>query len=971
MNKSISLPLKNILLLSLIVFLSCDMKIPEKDDFASWTTKIEVPMLEKIVTFEDIIEDSLINPMDSLYTFTKEVEVDTVEVGDQLEIEDIQESFTQNVDDVTVEDSQVQERIGFDEVGVSPLNELIKSEIGTISLSPIPEDSTDGYTFSSIFPNFDDLTYENHDIDPFDLDPVENSFSFNDFSHAEFSSGELMLTIFNNLVIPLGDIEITLKRAYDGADIDDAKVTISDIPIGARRSGTIDLEGKTLPGDIIVGVSGDSPGKDNVEINNSAGNSYFKVYISGSELKVSSATAKIPPQEIEETDHAIELSAEDSNKVDLAVILNGNLVISVDNNMQVGSTVRMDIPTIRTPTGNPFQAILSIPSSLDNETVINREFDLNEHSLDMDLNDQSVKYDYWVNTLDTEDNLVTIHYTDDIEISISIYGETPDDEITFSHFTGKVAPQNLGFDGTIDIESESEILEANLSTGLLEIVVENNVNDDPEGAPTALIRIPELIKKASGETLSILLENMSGSLNQPIDLSDYNILMTLENQQLSYTADVTTDYDVTTDEVGSYSLNDSIFIDIKVSGISFNEVRGYFSQDAMVDANSIAIDDDTKIETSEVKSGELLLDIENNIGILAEVEFIINEFTKNGLTLDTTISLPPSGGSYIIDLSDYQLNLNKEDDPQTVNYVSTISLPDSIEMTLSLNESISVNVNLSNLTFESVTGDIKQMTVEIDTVIQKIDGLPEEIEDFAFTAVNMFIEFDTDIGAPENSIDVILDLEITALSSTDSITSEITGWNIIDSSRVIIPDAEALINIFPDTIRASGSATVSGSGSVTNTQFVSGIMTVEAPLSFIISDSTEIDIDIEETDLELDDKILKEVVVFFDVENHFDFGTEIAVYASSDSLLFGTSDEDTLFTSTFTPNAAYTDSIILDPEKIGLFRGDKLYIKADVFVSGNKNENGNSIPSIVLTTDSLNLMIYGRIEVLVDPTEED
>ena len=90
MNKSISLPLKNILLLSLIVFLSCDMKIPEKDDLASWTTKIEVPMLEKTITFEDIIEDSLINPMDSLYTFTKQVEVDTVEVGDQLEIEDIQ-----------------------------------------------------------------------------------------------------------------------------------------------------------------------------------------------------------------------------------------------------------------------------------------------------------------------------------------------------------------------------------------------------------------------------------------------------------------------------------------------------------------------------------------------------------------------------------------------------------------------------------------------------------------------------------------------------------------------------------------------------------------------------------------------------------------------------------------------------------------------------------------------------------------
>ncbi len=162
MNKSISLPLKNILLLSLIVFLSCDMKIPEKDDFASWTTKIEVPMMEKIVTFEDIIEDSLINPMDSLYTFTKEVEVDTVEVGDKLEIEDIQKSFTQNVDDVTVGDSEVEERIGFNAVGISPINQLITSEIGNITLNSIPEKPTSNFIFSNIYPEIN-----NTDLFPF------------------------------------------------------------------------------------------------------------------------------------------------------------------------------------------------------------------------------------------------------------------------------------------------------------------------------------------------------------------------------------------------------------------------------------------------------------------------------------------------------------------------------------------------------------------------------------------------------------------------------------------------------------------------------------------------------------------------------------------------------------------------------------------------------------------------------------
>ena len=129
MNKPISIPFKYLLISSLVLFFSCDLKIPEKDDFASWTMKIEVPMLEKTIIFDDIIEDSLINPMEgsSLYAFTKKVEVDTVNVGDKLEIEDIHKDFSQTVDDVTVEDSQVQERIGFDVVGVSHIDTLITS----------------------------------------------------------------------------------------------------------------------------------------------------------------------------------------------------------------------------------------------------------------------------------------------------------------------------------------------------------------------------------------------------------------------------------------------------------------------------------------------------------------------------------------------------------------------------------------------------------------------------------------------------------------------------------------------------------------------------------------------------------------------------------------------------------------------------------------------------------------------------
>jgi hypothetical protein len=231
----------------------------------------------------------------------------------------------------------------------------------------------------------------------------------------------------------------------------------------------------------------------------------------------------------------------------------------------------------------------------------------------------------------------------------------------------------------------------------------------------------------------------------------------------------------------------------------------------------------------------------------------------------------------------------------------------------------------------------------------------------------MIIDFDTNIGIP-----VILDLEIEASNSSGEIEiSTVSGWDITADNHVVIPNAENLINIFPDIIRATGEATVSGFGTISASQYVAGTMTVQAPLSFSVPDNTQIETDIEETNLELDNEVLEEVTIFFDAENYFDFGTQISVYATSDSFQFGTIYEDTLFTSTFTPNSTFTDSIILDPEKIELFSGDKLFIKADVSVSGNKDENGNSIPSNVLTSDSLNLILYGRIEVLVDPSKED
>jgi hypothetical protein len=46
-----------------------------------------------------------------------------------------------------------------------------------------------------------------------------------------------------------------------------------------------------------------------------------------------------------------------------------------------------------------------------------------------------------------------------------------------------------------------------------------------------------------------------------------------------------------------------------------------------------------------------------------------------------------------------------------------------------------------------------------------------------------------------------------------------------------------------------------------------------------------------------------------------------------------------------------------------------MYVQAKINVLGQTDENGNPVPSIFLSTDMLQLNIYGRIQYLIDGPE--
>ena len=243
-----------------------------------------------ILTGDSSITKESYGASDSIFVFNKTVNIDKQEVGDKLSIDDINKQFSQSVDNVTIEDTEVEEKIGFEAVGIDPIEDKVSSEVGLISLDNIDPQSTEPYLFSSIYPSVSDIPDGNTvDIPSFVLEPVTNDFSFTDFSEAVFNSGSLLLTIVNDLVISLGDVDVQLKNS-DGSIINGGSATIEGpILSGSQQSATLDLSGLTLPRTIIVEVTGSSPGGDNILVDNAAKNSSFSVEISGSGLEVISA----------------------------------------------------------------------------------------------------------------------------------------------------------------------------------------------------------------------------------------------------------------------------------------------------------------------------------------------------------------------------------------------------------------------------------------------------------------------------------------------------------------------------------------------------------------------------------------------------------------------------------------------------------------------------------------------------------
>ena len=616
---------KILVILSIVLFVSCTPDIPRDGGFLKWSTFIEIPLFKDSITLETLAEDSLISIenlsnyfqdgelSDSIFVYHKQINIDKVEVGNKLEIDPISSSFSQNIDDVSV----------------SPIQKNISSKIGIMSLNDIEPTATDPFIFRDIYPEIEDVNNGTMVAIPsFELMPIVKPFTFEDFESAEFSQGFLELTINNNMVIPLGSpllIELLQVLLGDTLNIPGASIEFDDV-IDANNgtaTGTIDLTDISLPGEILVKVSGNCQGTSGIEIfiDEQAKNSGFDVSIGGSDLEVTSANAKIPQQLIEENG-VISLDP-DSNKVVNALIESGQLTIDINNYMDLSSSIDISIPSLEDPEGNIFFTSIDIA---ENAFGINNQTNLTGYSLLMEPDNQSVDYNYDVLTVDSGEDFILIESNDSLNVKIFLEGMEQGSDITFSQFTGYLSQDAMVDSNSINIETDTKVDEAILNSGSLKLSIINNIGIE------AMVNfsINEFTKYGSLLDTSFIITDQPSLIN--LDLTGYmlDLDLNLDPQTVSYVSSI----DIPSNELISLTFGESILIDVNLDSISFSQVSGYVDP-VIVEIDTIEQDIDLPEEISELDFTHIDMDFSFQSSLMLPVFLNLELLSINDATGET------------------------------------------------------------------------------------------------------------------------------------------------------------------------------------------------------------------------------------------------------------------------------------------------------------------------------------------------
>ena len=289
---------------------ACSLEPRDNDRLPIWTTTFEIPLIQTEIYLDSFIQDSLINEYptgengDSIFVFIKTLDLKPVEIGDRLQINSIEDSFVQYAAQVTVDSSTTTFNVVYDTVGMDDIGESINIRVGLISLDNVESEETAPFPFSEIMPlslvtAIESAIAATGDssasvvVDTVSLVPRQDTVAFNSFNSLSVGYGFLDITIINELFIPLGAPIIVDVKTISGNSLF-MLTWDAEIPVGDSSTKSQNLDNITLPGELLVEVSGISNGSggDTVSVTDDDLNSFFRIRLEARDLQVVQADAQ-------------------------------------------------------------------------------------------------------------------------------------------------------------------------------------------------------------------------------------------------------------------------------------------------------------------------------------------------------------------------------------------------------------------------------------------------------------------------------------------------------------------------------------------------------------------------------------------------------------------------------------------------------------------------------------------------------
>ncbi|UCE67106.1 MAG: hypothetical protein JSU85_03580 [Candidatus Zixiibacteriota bacterium] len=363
-----------------------------------------------------------------------------------------------------------------------------------------------------------------------------------------------------------------------------------------------------------------------------------------------------------------------------------------------------------------------------------------------------------------------------------------------------------------------------------------------------------------------------------------------------------------------------------------------------------ALSDSSIIQSSVIATGALQLTIVNETQLPFTID-ISSPCIQNG-GIDFSVSRSISGNSTTLvseDLSGYSLTPIDSPSVQYIIVDFNAAVPASApsQYTISAGDSISVDADLSTITFESVTGRIQPTVVSIPGTQQDLD-IPEGLDQARLTQAELTFNLYNN-----STVDADFDIDISGDGRLINIAGRVAGKQSVNDPAeltTILVDSDQLsilLNPPPSTILISGEAILNPDyeiATITANDYIYGDIEIYSPFALAIVNPISIDMDISENEIDPDSRpdnfteTFRYGSVDVDIESHLPLGVALTVYIGtvSDSGLYD--DPNTLTLGPDTLQAGITDptgrvvesalsqlSYTLNSDDLAIFDNDTIY----------------------------------------------